>query len=422
MSLHDLKNELLQRAESMMKADSVIDGARVAAGVVAQGAAKLSGINRKYRVTDRLEGPWVEVANEEPHLWLHGASLGECKMLLNLAKRLRVDLENCPKLLLTTQKAEAVSTLRLMGEGVVSVALAPADVPSAMEKFIRNVQPLGLILGENELWPGYLSAMSQISLQASVALVSGRYRKSLPGIALSAIGYACMQTEADRVRLMNAASLKDFSPVVGGDWKLLPWVFSPESNRFNNNSLFSDPLNRVDVAFLSVHFEEFEPLLEIIRFCKSQRQAVVLMPRRLEEVELFRHELEERNVAVVDWPNVCPRAVSLVCQFGKTQDVLKKCLLAVVGGSFCRSPGIHDFWEPLRSMVPTCVGPYAYGHEDAINELVRKGVVAQIQSASDFENLDLPHRDRVQTYLDAEKLKILNSYQQLLLFLENLLK
>lgn len=409
MSLAELKNKLIQ-------------GVRATVGVVSQAVAKLPKIDRRFHVADRLNGPWVDAANEVPHLWLHGASFGECKMLCNLAKRLKIDLDNGPRMLLTTQKAELLSVLKELGREVFDVALAPADVPSAMEKFVRNVHPVGLILGENELWPGYLSSMSRVVDRPSVALVSGRYRKSFPGMDFSSLGYASMQTDADRTRLMNVASKANLSPMVGGDWKLLPWVFSCKSNQFDDNELSINPESKTDVVFLSVHFEEWKSLVKIIRFCKNQRRSVVLMPRRLEEVELFRRELDKQRVATCVWPLVAQGAVSLVDKFGCTEGILKNSSLAVVGGSFCLRPGIHDFWEPLRAMVPTCVGPYAYGHEDVVKELVSKGVVARIKNASDFENLDLPGKDRIRLCLDSEKSKIMNSYQQLLQFLKELLQ
>lgn len=34
--------------------------------------------------------------------------------------------------------------------------IAPVDAPATMKSFISSVKPMGLILAENELWPGYL--------------------------------------------------------------------------------------------------------------------------------------------------------------------------------------------------------------------------------------------------------------------------
>lgn len=416
--LSELKDKLIVRLKTSRVAPVVFNMAGRLAGTAAKASTRLKPLDRKFHVADRLNGPWVLESNQGPHLWLHGASLGECKMLLNLARFLKQDLKNCPRILLTTQKVEVLPYLEDAGKGLVEVALAPADVPAAMSNFMRNVRPVALILAENELWPGYLSIMSRTAVRPSVALVSGRYRRSLPGMDFASVGFACMQTGGDRERLMDMVDRKSFAPVVGGDWKLLPWAKEGSDDTASGSPAKKD----VDVAFLSVHFEEWEPLIDILRYCRLRERSVVLMPRRLEEVELFRHELKSINAKVLDWPEVRPGAVALINQFGLTSQVLERSSLAVVGGSFCARPGIHDFWEPLRALVPTCVGPYANGHEDAVNELVCKGVVAQVQSASDFENLDLPAEDRIRECLDSEKTKILNSYQQLLVFLEDLLK
>ena len=162
----------------------------VAVGSVARAACLLPGIDREYRIEERLSGPWPV----GPYLWLHGASLGECRMLLNLACALREDLVDCPKILITSQKAEVVSYLNEACAGIANVSIAPADIPSTLDSFVKAVQPLGLVLAENELWPGYLSTLSRISTRKNIALVSGRYRRSLPFLDFSGMGIACLQT------------------------------------------------------------------------------------------------------------------------------------------------------------------------------------------------------------------------------------
>lgn len=395
----------------MIGVRTILDMGRFALGAVAKTVASVSPLDHKYHINDRLEGPWPK----GPYLWLHGASLGECKMLLDLARLLRCDIPNCPKILLTTQKIEVLPYLEDHGTGIVDVAIAPADTPITMSKFVRNVQPIALVLAENELWPGYLSTMSRTSLKPSVALVSGRFRKAFPGTDFSALGFACMQTLADQERIVAAASRPKFNPGIGGDWKILPWALS-------GNEAPAAQDKDVDVAMLSVHFAEWESLAEIIRNCKLRNKSVVLMPRRLEEVEIFRHELQQDNVKVVDWPQVRPGAVTLINQFGLTASILEKSKLAFVGGSFCPKPGVHNFWEPIQAGVPVCVGPYSFGHEDMVEDLVREGVLTQLASASDFENLDLVEENQAQACLSVQKLKVSDSYRQLLLFLKDLLK
>ena len=389
----------------------VLDIAREALGSVAKVASKVPVIENKYHVKDRLRGPWPK----GPFLWMHGASLGECKMLLNLAKFLKEDLPNCPRLLITTQKIEVLPYLSEFGGDVVS-CVAPVDTPLTMKHFISSVQPLGLILAENELWPGYLSSMQRISTRPSVAVVSGRFHRALPGIDFSAVGYASMQTGSDLSRFLGVAARANISRMmIGGDWKLLPWV--------RLNKAVSAPENpTVDTVFVSMHIQEMPSLGRMILSSIKRGESVVLMPRRLSEVAEFRKALVDQGISVVDWPQVQNGAVSVVNEFGKTKEVLAVSKTAVVGGSFARGLGVHDFWEPLQSGVSTCVGPYAEGQKEAVATLVREGVIAQLQSADEYSRRNKPDIRLVRTFLAHESAKISDSYQQLLVFLKNLLK
>lgn len=377
---------------------------------VAKAASKWPGLDREYHIEERLSGPWP---SDGPYLWLHGASLGECRMLLGLAHALREDLPDCPKILITSQKVEVVSFLKDSCAGVADVAIAPADIPSALHLFVSSVQPIGLVLAENELWPGYLSTMSKLSTRRNVALVSGRYRKSFPLINFSGMGYACMQTAAGLGRFTYAS--KGFVPcTMGGDWKLLNWA--------RDGGLVCVPEKpTIDVVFISFHQEEAEAFVAMAKDAVDKGEAAVLMPRRLAELNAFRKLLQEAELPVVDYPTVQKGAVSLVSRFGLSREILLNSRSAVVGGSFDRRLGIHDFWEPLQMGVSTCVGPYAKGHDDVVSRLVEAHVLAQINTPADYLRRRTPAVDTVRSFLMGERRKVLNSYKLLLNFLKGIL-
>lgn len=388
----------------------VLDIARVALGSVAQVASKVPVIESSFHVSDRLNGPWPE----GPFLWLHGASLGECKMLLNLAGFLQEDLPNCPKILITTQKVEVLTFLKESGNNV-EAAIAPADTPFAMKAFVKAVKPVGLILAENELWPGYLSTMKRLTMRPSVALVSGRYHTSLPGIDMSSIGFACMQSGADLARFLNVAAKDNISKMmIGGDWKLLPWVRSGTDIEAPENP-------SVDTVFVSMHMSEWASLSRMIVSSIKRQESVVLIPRRLAEVDEFRKILRDQEVTVVDWPLVQKGAVSIVGQFGRTKEVFATSRSCVIGGSFSRGLGVHDFWEPLQMGVATCVGPFSTGQKETVTALLREGVIAQLKSTAGYSRRPLPDVRLVSTFLAHERTKIMDSYTQLLDFLKGLI-
>lgn len=382
----------------------------MALGSVAQAAAKVPVVEQTFHMKERLYGPWPE----GPFLWMHGASLGECKMLLSLAGFLQQDLPGCPKILLTTQKAEILTFLKESAPNVGS-AIAPVDTPSAMKIFIQSARPIALILGENELWPGYLSAMRRRGGPSPVALVSGRYRSSLPGVDMSAIGFACMQTGADLARFLNVAARGNISKMmIGGDWKLLPWARSGVE--------VAPPENpTVDTAFISMHMAEWASLSRMLVSSIKRQEAVVLAPRHLSELDAFRKALHDLELMVLDWPLVQKGSVSVVGQYGRTKEVFAASRTCVIGGSFCRNLGVHDFWEPLQMGVATCIGPYASGKKECVESLVREGVVTQLKSTAGYSKRPLPDVRLVRTFLAHEKAKIMDSYNQLLDYLKELL-
>jgi 3-deoxy-D-manno-octulosonic-acid transferase len=334
-------------------------------------------------------------------------------MLQALACALKEDLADCLKILITSQKVEVVSFLKDSCAGVADVAIAPADVPSSLHSFVSSVQPLGLVLAENELWPGYLSIMSKLSTRRNVALVSGRYRRSFPLLDFSGMGYACMQTASDLGRFTYAS--KGFVPcTMGGDWKLLNWA--------RDGGLVCVPEKpSIDVVFVSFHQEEAEAFVSMAKDSVDKGESVVLMPRRLSELNQFRKVLLEAELPVVDYPTVERGAVSLVSRFGLSREIFLKSRSAVMGGSFDRRLGVHDFWEPLQMGVSTCVGPYAKGHDDVVSRLVAAHVLAQIHTPSDYLRRRTPAVDTVRTFLMGEKRKVLNSYKLLLNFIKGLL-
>ena len=256
------------------------------------------------------------------------------------------------------------------------------------------------------------STLSRISTRKNIALVSGRYRRSLPFLDFSGMGIACLQTAADLGRFSYAS--KGAVPcTMGGDWKLLNWA--------RDGGLVCVPENPVvDVVFLSFHLEESEALLCMAKDSVYKGEAPVLMPRRLAELNQFRRLLLDAGLPVVDYPVVRKGCVSLVSRFGLSREILLKSRSAVVGGSFVRTLGVHDFWEPLRMGVATCVGPYAKGHEDIVAKLVSAHVLAQIHSPVDFLRRRFPSVDTVRLSLAQEKKKVLDSYFLLLNFIKGL--
>jgi len=376
----------------------------------ASAVAKAPSLDNRYGIKARLVGPWPK----GPFLWLHGASLGESKMLAGLANALQEDIPQCQPILITVQKVEALQHLQ-QEFPQVTWALAPADTPKAVKTFMEQAQPTALVLGENELWPGYLSAMRKAD--KPVALVSGRYKSSAPATDLSAISFAAMQTRGDLARFASIAKTRRPTALVGGDWKMLPWARATAPHSATTRPSENCTERPIDTTFISIHKEEWPSISPIVETAMAHNQSVVLMPRRLEEADFFQGVISALGKGPLDWPSAQKGAVSLVRQFGLTHEILGQSRTAIVGGSFHKSLGVHDFWEPILMGASTLIGPYAKGKEDMASALIQSQVLAQIKHSHNFDAGFTPDTDRIRVFLDQERQKILDSYRQLVSFL-----
>lgn len=313
-----------------------------------------------FRFLERVAGPWPV----GPRLWFHGASLGEAKMLVGCITSLREQNMRFP-ILLTVQKAEIVDYLRQLVPADVCVTIAPLDIGWVRRRFFAKVLPWTLVLGENELWPGWLRECRR--QHVPVALVSGRFRRMFPGTPLDVLACVVMQTAEDLHRIV-AQGLSDPSCAsVGGDWKNLRRLVACERKQ---DTLVRD----IDWALVSVHREEWRVLRKWIDLKVQNGAAMVLVPRVLSERDFFQEELQRANIECLAWPEIRPGAVSLVGQYGLVENVCLRSRHAVMGGSFC-SIGVHDFQEPLRCGCKVWVGSNRWPHEDLLTRLLADKIV-----------------------------------------------
>ena len=314
-----------------------------------------------WALRKRIQGPWPS----GPCLWLHGASLGETRMLLGVLQTLKQQWNWNGACLLTTQKSEILEFLQKEAPEFCQVALAPLDVAWARQRFWQKVRPWALVLGESEFWPGWLRQASQAHVP--VALVSGRVRRLYPWLNTRALAYVSMQTPYDLAQLQFKNKIPQSCLVeVGGDWMSLTHV---------GRELSFPTLPRpFSLCLLSVHRQEWRHLRTIIlQQCHAQR-AVVLAPRRLEELEFFQKRIQGLGLSVVPWPSVQPGGVSVVQAFGCLDAVCRASEKALVGGSFC-AVGVHDFWEPLRAGCEVWIGPNRRPHEKILQALHQQKVI-----------------------------------------------
>jgi len=94
-------------------------------------------------------------------IWVHACSVGEISSVVPLIRAL-LDMGHDIHLTVITATGFAHAD-RLLGNDI-TISYLPWDIPGAMYRFIRQLQPALLLLTETEFWPGKLSACRKLQV------------------------------------------------------------------------------------------------------------------------------------------------------------------------------------------------------------------------------------------------------------------
>jgi 3-deoxy-D-manno-octulosonic-acid transferase len=128
------------------------------------------GKERPDRIGERFGHATLDRPSGEV-IWLHGASVGESSLLLDLfsaAKQRRPGLDA----VVTTQTLTSADVIAAGMVRGVRHQMAPIDAPRSVERFLDHWKPDAAVFAEGEIWPNMLGALQ--SHRVPAALVNAR--------------------------------------------------------------------------------------------------------------------------------------------------------------------------------------------------------------------------------------------------------
>lgn len=351
-----------------------------------------------------------------PTLWMHAASLGECKGLWALAEGLLRESQGSAfaapgswRLLLTAVTAEGLDFLEARlagrmrepgapGHGPTAAAtLAPLDHPGRVDRFLAAQHIAHVVLYEADLWPHYIlrSGARGIPVDLAAARLTGRaFRRFRPlhrlwSHLLDRLDWIQAQGRLDADRL-RGLTRRPIHP--GADFKashpLRAAAVTPASHR-NPQATYPARL-----AFLSLHLPELRLLLPEFPALMA-RFPLTVFPRLTGEMEAFRRlllplgfVLHRDADAMGSIPSGAARHV-LVDALGRVHTLLPSCAHAFVGGSLVER-GAHNLWEPLGAGLLVHVGPSVFNQEEAVRLAMDRGLAEILRKPADLRNLRAP--------------------------------
>lgn len=362
-------------------------GVSAVAGLGLRLASPFAGAEMRERLA--LTGPDVIPGG----IWLHAASVGELNSARVLAQALAAEYP----LTVTTNSLTGRDLARKLGW---KAALAPLDVPQAVERFLDRVEPAALVTVENELWPNrsamaHALGVAQVVVGARISARSAERWGRLPGLIrpmLGRIDALSAQDPGSEERLLRLG-LPASALGTRLNLKLLgPAQIHPPEDA---------PARSRTVLAASSHEGEDQIVLDAF---VAARQAVpdlrlILAPRHPERGDDVAALIAARGLdfARRSQGGDPGAGVLLADSLGEMEAWYRASAICITCGSFTDRGG-HTPWEPAAWRCAILHGPHVANHADDYADLDQAGAAqptVDLAAALTALAQDLPRQRRM---------------------------
>ena len=333
------------------------------------------GKENAERIVERFARSNVDLTPAQL-VWMHGASIGETRLLLEVAERLGAEHPYLHFLFTSqTQTAAELINRHTNGSDILRergrYQVAPLDTPDIAARFLDNWQPILCVFAEGEIWPNLIFEAD--SRRIPLALINARMtKKSVKGwtswqvfahevfSSFDAIIAADPQTAE---ALQNLAQADVPCP---GNLKLSLSV--GETNKAEAQSIRKNFIGeRQCIVAVSTHEGEESWILDAIEGIEP-RPALVILPRHPERREDIESLLKNRELAFSVRSRAEPPATHhdvLLCDtLGEVSLFASVADSVYLGGGHAEGIGGHNPIEILRIGRPVFTGPHIYNFTD----------------------------------------------------------
>jgi 3-deoxy-D-manno-octulosonic-acid transferase len=351
--------------------------------------------NRSYRAN--LGERWGFGRRVAPHgVWLHAVSVGEVQACAPLVGALRRSHPQLPLTVTTFTPTGAARARALFGD-VADVRYVPFDLPGAVRRFLRRVEPRLAVIFETELWPNLYRECRRrrVPLVLASARISerslGRYRRlgALFTEAVSSAALVAAQGEGDAARFKALGAAPGSTHVTGNlkfDFEL-PAGLAERGRRLRSVYAVRRPLWVAG----STHEGEEAAVLEAQRLVRSRhaQALVVIAPRHPPRFDAVAALLASAGVAWVrrsdgeDAAAAAAAEVLLLDSLGELLEFYAAADVAFVGGSLVPVGG-HNLLEPAALGVPVLTGPHNFNGAEVMRLLSARGAALIVGSPAEL--------------------------------------
>lgn len=324
-------------------------------------------------------------------IWIHGASVGEARIVEEIARGLR---DARPSLPLSASAVTATGRGQLPTPPLVDAAFfLPFDFSGLPSRILDAVRPRVLVIVETELWPNLLSEAAGNGV--AVVTVNGRlseqrmtsYRRlgRLYRPLLSRLYAVGARTRSDARRFEELGVPAGAIRVTGNVKYDLPTPTVDPVGLRQRLGLASD--RPVFVAGSTAKGED-ALVLEAFSIARSLHPDLMLVlaprhPERCDEVKQIVRSAGYEVDPLSTSDGSPPRDVLLVDTIGQLKAIYSLAAAAFVGGSLVPRGG-HNVLEPAAVGVPVLFGPHTESVSEPADALEQAGGALRVGSAPEL--------------------------------------
>ncbi len=335
----------------------------------------------------------VRSAANEQWIWLHAASLGECRASVPFVHAVRKKYPSL-KIFFTSMTAAGIDEARRMNLGD-AVAYSPLDFSYAVQRVFETVKPQTVILMESELWPRWLRTAKEYGAQ--VGIINGRLSdrsadryskvKPLSRIWLQYVDFVCARDASDAQRYERIGVPKDRIQVTGN----LKFDLAPAHLRGTSSAPHSRLFAEGNSVLTAGSVREGEESLVIDAFEQLRARVpglkLIIAPRHMQNVSVISNLLSDRRITFVLRSRASSGASSADAVVWDTMGDLwmayDEASVVFVGGSLVDKGGQNPI-EPAWLSKPILFGPYMENFQEPAKLLIDSGGAFEVKSAAEL--------------------------------------
>ncbi|OCG14009.1 3-deoxy-D-manno-octulosonic acid transferase [Gilliamella sp. App6-5] len=330
---------------------------------------------------------------ESNGILLHAVSVGETIAAIPLIKALQQQYPNLPITVTTMTPTGSERVKSLLGDSVHHVYL-PYDLPCAINRFLKTIQPKLVIIMETELWPNFICQCYKrhIPLVLANARLSersaNRYRKLGRAIShlLSKISTIAAQNKQDGERFVSLGLPSDHLAITGS----IKFDIDLTAQQQQKIAMLKQQwqLNRPVFIAASTHSGEDEIILSaferLLQTCPDL--LLIVVPRHPERFKTVEKLINDRGLNYINRSsNQVPTKQTQVIlgdTMGELIELYGIADIAFVGGSLVKHGG-HNPLEPALHHIPIISGEHFFNFKVICEQLISANGMIICASSAD---------------------------------------